>query len=53
MRAEELSSAISRPAFIWVLARAISASVMVSDAPVISSTTTRMSSGRSSASVPA
>src|SRR6266545_2215588 len=47
VRALELSSAIKSPAFICALARAISASLMVSAALVISPTTTRISSGRS------
>ena len=53
IRSPELSSAISSPAFICALARAISASEMVSAALAISSTTSRISSEASAASVPA
>ena len=53
MRAPELSSAISSPAFICALARATSGSEMVSAVLAISSTISRISSEVSAASVPA
>src|SRR3984957_17490891 len=53
MRSPELSSAISKPAFICALERAISVSEMVSAALAISSTTSCISCAVSPASVPA